>query len=417
MKYKDWLNDWLKLYVKPTTKARTYEKYKRQIEIHILPMLGDYELDDLKSIVLQRFTVDLSENTFLETIDWAEIDDKSDEECKEISDRLISTSHRYDLARLLYKSERLRKYRTIFTNLLISLTHFDNETDNLFSNLNRELKNTFNNPALKMYIINNKQNELRNYIIKYYALTILEPRLVKTFEIYKLLTSDSYSVKAYMEKCDAIRSTHGTYPNTLEDAKKTQNDTMTKTTSPTTSSYTPSSSSSETKGKIVCGVLSALAFLIMIICFGCEALVGGVIFGIGGVALLVGAAGYEDIKGNGKALTAIILIPIILCCILCPIVGNATSSSNTTNKKDQNSTYTITLNKDGGSGGTSKVYVEYGDSMPCATAPSKRGYKFGGYYTSRNGGGIQYYTASMSSARRWNKLSNITLYAYWIKDR
>ncbi len=60
MQYKDWLNDWLKLYVKPTTKTRTYEKYKRQIELRILPALGDYELDDLKAIVLQRFTVDLS---------------------------------------------------------------------------------------------------------------------------------------------------------------------------------------------------------------------------------------------------------------------------------------------------------------------------------------------------------------------
>ena len=31
---------------------------------------------------------------FLNTIDWDEIENKSDEECKEISDRLISTSHR-----------------------------------------------------------------------------------------------------------------------------------------------------------------------------------------------------------------------------------------------------------------------------------------------------------------------------------
>lgn len=33
-------------------------------------------------------------NLFLNTIDWDEIENKSDEECKEISDRLISTSHR-----------------------------------------------------------------------------------------------------------------------------------------------------------------------------------------------------------------------------------------------------------------------------------------------------------------------------------
>ena len=61
MKYKDWLNEWLKLYVKPATKIRTYKKYQRQIEIHILLALGEYELHELTATVLQRFTVNLSE--------------------------------------------------------------------------------------------------------------------------------------------------------------------------------------------------------------------------------------------------------------------------------------------------------------------------------------------------------------------
>lgn len=61
MKYKEWLKDWLELYIKPTTKIRTYEKYKRQIETHILPMIGNYELCELTAIVLQRFTVTLSQ--------------------------------------------------------------------------------------------------------------------------------------------------------------------------------------------------------------------------------------------------------------------------------------------------------------------------------------------------------------------
>lgn len=60
MNYKTWLNEWLDLYVKPATKKRTCEKYKRQCELHILPALGEYELRDLTAIVLQRFTVDLS---------------------------------------------------------------------------------------------------------------------------------------------------------------------------------------------------------------------------------------------------------------------------------------------------------------------------------------------------------------------
>lgn len=61
MKYKTWLNEWLKLYVKPTTKIRTYKKYQRQIELHILPALGEFELQDLTATVLQHFTVSLSE--------------------------------------------------------------------------------------------------------------------------------------------------------------------------------------------------------------------------------------------------------------------------------------------------------------------------------------------------------------------
>ena len=48
------------MYVKPTTKIRTYKKYQRQIELHILPTLGEFELNDLTATVLQRFTVDLS---------------------------------------------------------------------------------------------------------------------------------------------------------------------------------------------------------------------------------------------------------------------------------------------------------------------------------------------------------------------
>lgn len=60
MKYKQWLNEWLTLYVKPTTKIRTYKKYQSQIELHILPALGELELQDLTATVLQRFTVELS---------------------------------------------------------------------------------------------------------------------------------------------------------------------------------------------------------------------------------------------------------------------------------------------------------------------------------------------------------------------
>lgn len=60
MKYRNWLNEWLKYYVKPITKDRTYNKYLRQIENHIILQLGEYETDDLSAQILQKFTVELS---------------------------------------------------------------------------------------------------------------------------------------------------------------------------------------------------------------------------------------------------------------------------------------------------------------------------------------------------------------------
>lgn len=64
MKYKDWLNEWITYYVKPATKERTCKKYRKQIENHIAPKLGEYELEELSAQVLQRFTVELSDSGF-----------------------------------------------------------------------------------------------------------------------------------------------------------------------------------------------------------------------------------------------------------------------------------------------------------------------------------------------------------------
>ena len=62
MKYKDWLNEWLDNTVKPTSKIRTYERYKEVADCHIKPKLGDYELDDLTPLLLQRFVTELLQN-------------------------------------------------------------------------------------------------------------------------------------------------------------------------------------------------------------------------------------------------------------------------------------------------------------------------------------------------------------------
>ncbi len=76
--------------------------------------------------------------------------------------------------------------------------------------------------------------------------------------------------------------------------------------------------------------------------------------------------------------------------------------------------YAVTLNQNGGSGGTSSVTATYGSAMPTITKPSKAGFAFQGYYdTSATTGGTQYYTAAGASARSWDKTSATTLYARW----
>ncbi len=61
MVYKEWLKEWLELYVKPSTKERTYQKYRRTAEKYILPALGEYEADELSAVELQKFSASLTE--------------------------------------------------------------------------------------------------------------------------------------------------------------------------------------------------------------------------------------------------------------------------------------------------------------------------------------------------------------------
>ncbi len=67
MKYCQWLDEWLESYVKPSSKVRTYETYVRLVTHHIKPRLGNYELDDLSPIILQRFFTELMQSGNLRT--------------------------------------------------------------------------------------------------------------------------------------------------------------------------------------------------------------------------------------------------------------------------------------------------------------------------------------------------------------
>lgn len=62
MTYKNWLEEWLNNFIKISNKQRTFERYKNIISLHILPHLGDYNIEDLSPIIMQKFISHLSQN-------------------------------------------------------------------------------------------------------------------------------------------------------------------------------------------------------------------------------------------------------------------------------------------------------------------------------------------------------------------
>ncbi len=59
MQYKEWLGEWLSSSVRPVVKERTAEAYEYAVRRQIVPTLGDYALDELSPLVLQRFAAGL----------------------------------------------------------------------------------------------------------------------------------------------------------------------------------------------------------------------------------------------------------------------------------------------------------------------------------------------------------------------
>ena len=78
-------------------------------------------------------------------------------------------------------------------------------------------------------------------------------------------------------------------------------------------------------------------------------------------------------------------------------------------------TTTVTLNAQGGSGGTDEVTATVNLPMPSATMPTRSGYTFGGFYGASGGSGTQYYAADGSSANNWDNGVDdaVTIYAKW----
>lgn len=57
MKVKEFLNTWLNKYIKYSIKLRTWVTYQNIILNHIIPILGDYSLDEITPSIIQDFTL------------------------------------------------------------------------------------------------------------------------------------------------------------------------------------------------------------------------------------------------------------------------------------------------------------------------------------------------------------------------
>lgn len=83
--------------------------------------------------------------------------------------------------------------------------------------------------------------------------------------------------------------------------------------------------------------------------------------------------------------------------------------------------YTITLNGNGGTGGSASVTATLNETLPSFTAPIRSGYVLKGYYTETSGGTkvidadgtLVASTSYANSSSQWTSTANLTVYAQW----
>lgn len=91
----------------------------------------------------------------------------------------------------------------------------------------------------------------------------------------------------------------------------------------------------------------------------------------------------------------------------------ATTSNIMLYAKWTQNNYLITLNANGGSGGSSILATFDSMSPSGATAPTRIGYIFGGFYDRADGTGNQYYDSYMVGQKLFQTVNPLTLYAKW----
>ena len=97
-------------------------------------------------------------------------------------------------------------------------------------------------------------------------------------------------------------------------------------------------------------------------------------------------------------------------------IAHGSMGNKTLYAKWSGNTYTVTLNANGGTGGTTSVTATYNEQMPTlASVATMTDFALVGYFDATTGG-TKYYNADGTGARVWDKTSDATLYAQWLSD-
>lgn len=67
MKYREWLEDWLNIYIRPYVKSRTMLQYSNIIYKRLDPELGDMEMSEITPLTIQKYIAELSTSGNLKT--------------------------------------------------------------------------------------------------------------------------------------------------------------------------------------------------------------------------------------------------------------------------------------------------------------------------------------------------------------
>ncbi len=151
-----------------------------------------------------------------------------------IVDQSSLSSAIYNVCVWVYHNSVLSKNKILFTNLILRSSDFERRIDSLFGYINRveeAIERKYGNGdneylkiiAMRQAIIE-KQDEMLDLIIDFYAITIISPDLVKTFDqIYLLMIENASIALERMEKCDDARGVYLEHKNVLDNAGSKSN--------------------------------------------------------------------------------------------------------------------------------------------------------------------------------------------------